>query len=202
MKFIWHTFICFLLIPCVALASDDSDKTLEAVERILKVANVKIVYYDVKGKSSKELREEILKKGPRDKYEDKGRFAYTSWDVKWHWPKKEDGSPDFLKTTSDYKITVIFPRWVNSENAPEELKKRWHDFAVALAMHEKGHIDLFLDHVDEIAESIKATAKNNPEMKARHANRIAHNILRVMQNRDREYDIVTDNGALEGVFLP
>lgn len=128
-------------------------------------------YYNIEGVTSLQLIKQMHKKGPY------GRWAYTTWDVRW---------------TSSCKlyvtITHTYPRWRNIYQADRNLQSRWNIMMMNLRIHEKGHAS----HGINAAKEIEYTkCKKHPLA-----------ILQKWAIEDRRYDQRTRGGFTQGVKFP
>ncbi|MDC0357298.1 DUF922 domain-containing Zn-dependent protease [Oligoflexia bacterium] len=167
------------------------------VEKILSAPHMQIKYYPVFGNSIKELKHSLHENGPYDRARHK-RFAFTQWHVSWSYPKTENGTPQLERIKVKYDITVTFPRWILPKNVDPASFQNWSNMIIKLSQHEKGHINLFFQHLGSIAEGIKKAARENPSLSSSAANEIGQGLVLKMRNNDKEYDATTASGKLQG----
>ena len=162
---------------------------------------VNIKYYSVSGNSITEIEDAIRKNGPLDAGGKKRRYAYVDWFIFWDWPKETDGSPALARTTSDYKIDVLLPKWEPSYSASPETVESWNNLLNALIYHEKGHIDFARLHVNEVANAIVNAAIQDPKLSIEEASKIGKAEVAKIKELDIAYDRETKHGLTQGVEL-
>ena len=79
-------------------------------------------YYDIEGATSKELKKQMRRKGPR------GYWAYARWFVNWT-----------SRCQVTVKIQYTMPRWKNPEGGSADLRVSWNKMIANLKEHEQGH---------------------------------------------------------------
>ena len=94
-------------------------------------------YYKISGKTTKELKSQMKRKGPR------GYWAYAKWNVNW----KNKGC------RVSVKINYTFPKWVDMNKAPNSVRVKWKKMIIALKKHEKGHGNHGINAGREISKS-------------------------------------------------
>jgi predicted secreted Zn-dependent protease len=67
-------------------------------------------YYEVTGASRREVREQLLSKGPVDEHGYQ-RFAFAAWTLEWDWPLQADGTRRYSDTKVTCKAHVVLPRF-------------------------------------------------------------------------------------------
>ena len=82
-------------------------------------------------------------------------YALTTTYYWWSWPRYGDGSCDLSAATVTYLIEVIFPRWIPPKDASPDLVADWERFTLAVAEHEKGHVDIVIANIQSIKNAIK-----------------------------------------------
>lgn len=162
--------------------------------------NTKINCYELKGSSIEELKRELFGIGPVDVHGIK-RFALFSWTVKWNWPNKKDGKPDFSRAYVRGEYALKLPCVVPSEKLPPNERHPWSVFYTSLVAHEVGHYILVEQRMHGIKSKIEEAAKANPNLSNSDANDIAQQALEEIRKIDRKYDQETGNGKTQGVVL-
>lgn len=104
---------------------------------------VKTKYYSITGSTSRELKNQVKRKGPG------GHLAYTGWHVRW------TGS---CQITAE--ISYEYPKWENREQAPDDLRTKWDRMIAALTEHEKQHAQHGINAANEIE---KTKCAGNPK---------------------------------------
>lgn len=162
--------------------------------------HIRVVYYDVGGATTEDLRRELDRKGPVDQFGYR-RDAYTRWKIRWAWPLDKQRRPAFDRTKASYEIRVFMPRWKPPLNVEPSLLRRWHRYVASMIEHERTHVQFVRANVPAIAQSIRDRAQQNPNFTVDEANALGSSIMKKVQQLDREYDRSTDNGINEGVHL-
>lgn len=165
------------------------------------IPDLELEYYDIEGHSKAELRANMQKFGPKDQF-GMARDAYTSWHVSWSWPRK-NGKIDFNSTQLSKTLKIIMPRWGADPVKKEDslLRKEWELYIKKLAEHEFRHASFFLHNVTKIKKKIMKAVAANPKLSFDDANYEAYKVLAKIRKLDKDYDLKTDHGRLEGVTL-
>ena len=122
----------FALLPAMA-------STAAAKPKIV----VKTKYYTITGSTSRELKNQMKRKGPR------GYWAYTGWYVTW---------TGGCRTT--VKVSYEYPKWENRNQAPAALRAKWDSMIKALKNHEEQHGQHGINAAKEIE---KTNCAGNPK---------------------------------------
>lgn len=103
---------------------------------------VKETYYKVFGRTGRDLKTEMRRKGP------KGFWAYTRWHVRW---------------SSDCRIVLeinyTFPELADRAKVPLTLRLEWDKMMERLVAHERGHGEHGRTAVQEMARAHCENAK-------------------------------------------
>jgi len=158
------------------------------------IPNATVVYYDISGSTENELRDQLDVSGPVGYDAYKGDST-TRWYITWHWPINQDGSCQIDQAIVSYEITVIFPRWKQTEGASARLVARWEEYTAALIEHEKGHVDLVVFNVPKVAEAVKGASCET-------ANAVGEMMLAKIRKQEVQYDATTIHGATQGARFP
>jgi predicted secreted Zn-dependent protease len=154
----------------------------------------KMVYYDIGGSTEDELREQLDAKGPvsSDGYHGD---ALTTWFVHWNWDGYGTETCDLRSASATYDIKVAMPRWVPPPEASPALIEKWNTYVLALANHEKGHVDNVIANLPVIITAIRRATCSSAEAEAQE-------ILSGIRMIDENYDTTTDHGATQGAHFP
>jgi len=174
-------------VPSVSVAEP---VTVESVS----IPNATVVYYDIAGSTEADLRAQLDALGPRGDDGYKGD-ATTRWNISWHWPSNSDGSCRLAETVVSYEIKVIFPRWQPPSNVSQALVAKWSRYILALAKHEKEHVDFVMANMPMVENAIKGST-------CQMANAAGEAALAVIRKYDIDYDAATRHGATQGVRFP
>ncbi|MHB8119788.1 MAG: DUF922 domain-containing protein [Methanothrix sp.] len=153
-----------------------------------------VSYYDITGSTAEELRSRLNILRPSDpnghRYD-----AVTLWSINWNWPGRGSILCRLDKATVSYKIKVVFPRWISPKNTSSELVTKWGNYICALAEHERGHVNIFINNHHLVANAIKNANYYT-------ADSAAHVVIGHLKQLDAEYDAITDHGASQGARFP
>jgi len=149
--------------------------------------------YEINGASIEELNSQIIVM-----LQDKGLDA--SWEIKWRYTDFELASgcvADMIAV--DLKMNTPTPKWLDAELASEELRRKWEHFLNALNMHHAGHKDIANLAVRKIKQAIQAMQAKDCAQLRKNVDAMANGVIGDFKQRDAEYDILTENGELQGV---
>jgi predicted secreted Zn-dependent protease len=163
--------------------------------------SIDVQYYDVVGASSQALRAQLRERGPRDA---NGRWAAaTRWNVSWSFPYLADevgcvGGPVNVQVA----ISFTFPRWTTPTQGGPGLAERWQRYLDAVVQHEHGHRDIAVEGADALRLAL-ASLPPTPtcEQFALNAQATADNFMTRYNERQVQYDRLTDHGATQGAVL-
>jgi len=175
-----------LLPVSVALASEQAD----------------INYYAISGSTTKQLLASMEEKGPAD---NTGRrfHGYTRWHVSWTYDAsaQQDGCV-IDKVDTEVSGTITLPEWTDASTADGALRARWLRYSQVLREHEEGHFRFAQAAAADIRRQLGGFSSGQ-DCKAmyKEANRLAQQILREHQQRERAYDRETQHGRTQGLVL-
>jgi predicted secreted Zn-dependent protease len=152
-----------------------------------------MVPYTITGNTSAELRAQMDRLGPTAT----GQHwdAVESWYINWRWPTAGDGSCELSSATVSVTNTVTSPVWTPPPGVYPALVAAWSRYMLALATHEKGHVDLVIAGVPSVLDALhKATCGS--------ANSAANAVLDQIRQRNADYDAATNHGATQGARFP
>ena len=181
--------IPLLSIPCNARAAPSVEVTVK--------------YYDVRGASADELRQQMNRLGIR--WKDENTYdAYTGWDIRWRYTyEKSESRCSISSVRTSVDISYQYPRWSNPHSASAALKKRWELFIRALTKHEQGHGKIGVDSANEIEQSIaELRSRRTCATLGKAANAVGHQILDKYRSIEVDYDRRTRHGATQGAKFP
>ncbi len=160
----------------------------------LSIPNATIEWYDIYGSTSAELRQQVDTYGPLDDNGERWE-ALTHWRIHWNWPGYGKANCDLSAATVRYENTVTLPRWNPPPEASARLIERWNAYLPALARHEQHHVEIVVEHYQEVLTAIQAADC----LSADAAAMAAFEEIRRLQN---EYDEVSQHSVAEGVQFP
>lgn len=156
-------------------------------------------YYDIRGATAQELRDQMKKLGVRHT-DGKMYVANTRCPIKWdfHYSKTRNGCRIDSVTVTVY-VTYLYPRWVNLLDGSNELRVKWSRFITALETHEEGHRDRAVDAATRIESAIANLApRMNCQDLAVAANALGKRIAEELKREQVQYDVETKHGITQG----
>ncbi len=156
-------------------------------------------FYDIFGTSMAELRAEMLRKGPVDE-SGVPHFAYTAWGIKWNWPKRTDGTRDFLNTEISCTAILTLPRLRPTSGTSLSVIREWHTLYEKILSHEHNHVLNAVGMASTITERVKVAALSGKIRSEREANSEAFAVLDTIREFDHRYDEQTHFGKSEGTW--
>jgi predicted secreted Zn-dependent protease len=154
----------------------------------------KMIYYDINGSTETELRDQmnaLAPVGPDGYHGD----ALTTWFIHWKWEGYGTEDCDLSSVTATYDIKVTLPRWNPPQEASSALVEKWNKYVLALANHEKGHVDNVIANLPVVINSIHRATCSTAETKAQ-------DILSGIRLNDTNFDATTNHGATQGAQFP
>jgi len=166
--------------------------------------NIQINYkfYDIYPVKPEELYQEMHQQSPIVR---NGRkfVGLTNWRVNWKysWQKaKEQCKIETIAT--DLQVTYTMPRIHTSQAVSPQLKQAFDRYYAELLQHERGHKDSGLFAAREIEqELLNMQFYEDCEQLSQAANYRAKQIIKKYNQRDRDYDRLTQHGRLTDVNL-
>jgi len=177
------------LISAGAAAAPEGQPDLSAIPHL------SVHYYDVKGKTARQVRRQLNTLGPIDPTDHARMDATTLWAFKWDWPGRGTARCDLASAKVDYRIDLTLPRLVVNDETPTAVQLKWKIYLDALTEHELGHVNFVVQHAPEVLAAIRASSCLN-------ADKAAQRVLAEITRHDIEYDEETDHGVIQGVHLP
>lgn len=162
-----------------------------------------LVYYPVAGDDIYSLRRSI------DSYRlvdasGKRHDADTRSSIHWTYTTSSDATSCSLvsfHTTLDVQITL--PQWHASNDASDEMKRRWSDYIRALRLHEDGHVQNGRMEASAISQLLQAVGPHaDCGLLDRDVKEQTDRIHHYYEASDIEYDRRTDHGRTQGAIFP
>ena len=160
-------------------------------------------YYAVGGSTPQAMRSQLNQVSPV--VEDGQRFdGKTYWYVRWSYYYANKGNRcRITQAKSSVEVEFTLPQWQQPTNAPRSLVNQWQRYMSALQLHEDGH----KDHGIAAAQEVLAAIKNLPDYPScpeleTAANAAGKSIIQRYNQKDIEYDRVTQHGATQGAIFP
>jgi len=190
------------------------------------IININTTYYDISGRTSRDLRREMAEKGPFLDNPKHRYWAITRWRVSWtpdygplhvdrELSRKLYSSAPNLRTGSGCKVNSVrttvsidytYPRWTNRANPYSDMGRKWDRMYQALVAHEETHARHGISAAKQIeSELLKLSGNSHCSGNSnfiREVNNRAQQIIQHYSNADIQFDQRTDHGVNEGVKLP
>ncbi len=187
----------------VNMASIDKNTGLEIMKTVLPEVIEKIEYYEINGQSERELRRQMRENGT--KWDDGKTYdSVTSWHIRWDYDYNcttEGCTPDSFKAS--VYVTFRYPKWVNTDGAPQPLVAKWDGYIKNLITHENGHRDMAVEATADLQRSV-AELRPAPSRYAldREIEALARQRTAKLNADSRHYDAVTVHGTTQGAVFP
>lgn len=166
--------------------------------------NLKIEYqfYDLYPLAKEDLGQEMDRQSPIVENGKKYR-GYTSWNVYWQFYWQISNQKCRIdRVTTDLKVKYIMPKISDSHNVKPEVERVFNQYYSALLKHEQGHKDSGLYAAREIEQKLRSLgAYKDCKKLEQAANQTANQIVKKYNERDKNYDLKTDHGRLQGVNI-
>jgi predicted secreted Zn-dependent protease len=156
--------------------------------------NLTVTTYEVRGSTAADLRHQMDIHGPVDPDGYRGD-ALTTWYINWNWPGYGTPLCSLDEAYTSYTITVSFPHWSPPSDAPAGLAEKWDAFTLALARHERQHVDNLLAKYPAVLPAIQAATCLTAEDAARA-------IVDEIRAEDLAIDERTNHGLNDGARFP
>lgn len=188
----------------IDVANIDTNVRLEMMKSRAAKPDVteKYEYYEIKGDNAGELRREMSRNGI--KWDDGKTYdALTTWNVKWDYEYKrtEKGcSTDSFKTTVD--IIFRYPKWVQTDSAPETLLTKWNSYMNNLIAHENGHRDMAVQQAADFAHAVAERSAPSCAELDREVDALGHEQMAKLNADEKDYDTTTIHGTTQGAVFP
>ncbi len=165
--------------------------------------NEKYVYYDVCGLCEKDLQCDL--KNKCIKWTDGKKYdSMTSWKMKRHYDRNNTaGACSVEAFTITVEVVFRLPRWEHTDAAPTALVDKWDRYMKNLVTHENGHRDLAVAAAADISRDVAELA---PIWTCAELDRRIDDLSRIRMNKlveeQKEYDIKTEHGRMQGAVFP
>ena len=185
--------LALIALSCDRFSSVPTTPLPTAVVAV-EIPYAKVAYYDVKGSTETELRDQLNALAPTAPDGTRGD-ALTLWYVRWTWDGYGTEDCDLRSASATYDIRVTMPRWAPPSNASPALVEKWNRYILALAGHEKGHVDNVIANLPVVINAIRRATCSTAEARAQE-------ILAGMRQNDVNFDASTNHGETQGAKFP
>jgi len=191
----WFILCMIPLLACNGLNLPSSTPVhLPTAVTVLDIPYAKMIYYDINGSTETELRDQMNRLAPvgPDGYHGD---ALTTWYVRWTWDGYGTEDCDLRSASATYDIKVTMPRWNPPQDTSPILIEKWNNYVLALAGHEKVHVDNVIANLSVVINAIRRATCSTAEDKAQE-------ILSGIRLNDANFDAATNHGATQGAQFP
>jgi predicted secreted Zn-dependent protease len=188
----------------IAVASlDKAEYRRDHVRAQAPVVKEMYEYYEVKGSSEGQLRNELCRNGCQWK-DGKTYDSVTNWHVKWDYDydrAPETCSADSFKVFVD--ITFRYPKWVRTDGVLQALVDKWDSYVKSLVEHESGHRDMAVAAAADLSRAVTAMppAPTCAELD-RRVRVLCHERMKRLEDEAKAYDADTHHGSTQGAVFP
>ncbi len=127
--------------------------------------------------------------------------GHTQWNIKWHfdWEVDSEGRCHISESTTDLTAVITIPGLVSSD---EKAKAKFSRYIANLKTHEMGHVEIARKAAMDIDKGILSLpAMNTCEELNSAANRLGQARLQMARDEGDQYDVKTQHGRTQGVFI-
>jgi predicted secreted Zn-dependent protease len=117
--------------------------------------------------------------------------AETEWFPSYEYKTTAGRLADVAVTV---RIRVTMPQWTGYALAPKEEKDEWDRFCAALHEHERGHIDLVVQHLSGVDERLVGTSEVTAKREWERA-------LAALNSASQSFDRETNHGRNQGTII-
>ena len=175
----------FLLISSVVLAKP--------------VITTRYEYYDIKGSTKQELRDQLRKVGPHRGGE---TVAYTEHNGSFNYQTGGTGACGVVSYQVTMAIVYHMPRWQQATNSSSPLAQEWNKFVQALQIHEDGHAQNARDTAQAMDKAIADVPAFSDCRRTKSAVvAAAQKAISQCDRLDTDYDQKTMHGIKQGATL-
>lgn len=183
-----------LLLACNGLSPNATQTPIPTVITNLEIPFARIIYYDISGSTENELRDQMDSLAPIGPDGYRGD-ALTNWYIRWTWDGYGTENCDLSTAKATYDIKVTMPRWIPPQDASPALIGTWNKYILALAGHEKGHVDNVIVNLPILINAIRRATCSTAEARAQE-------LLSDIRQNDVNFDASTNHGATQGAQFP
>jgi len=161
-------------------------------------------YYPVSGATASELRSQMNRLGPRDRYEDRTYDANTDWAVRWSYRYAMRSNRCVLQNVNTrVAITYTLPKWKKGMVAERSLVADWNRYMAALQLHEDGHKNHGVEAGRDVQQVLSKlpSAASCAELETQ-AQAAARTVIKTYNQKDLDYDHMTRHGSTQGAIFP
>lgn len=159
------------------------------------VINDHVEFYDIRGRTLRDLRIDARLNGPVSR--DTTFFAVTHTQI--HWTYSYYRQPSLCRLTNIKTIVdalVTLPRWVDSSDVDPAAIHWWVQASEHVRAHEAEHLQIAIDGAAEIQSLLMRKSSSDCGVLGRNANEEAGEIVRRTAEQQKELDRRTRHGTV------
>lgn len=111
------------------------------------------------------------------------------------------GGAGSVRVTVEPSYTITMPRWNKRAARPPRERAAWETVYDALAIHEQGHIDIFLEELDRLHAALASTSEGSVAATLSEIDARLVAFMASLHTRQAEYDSRTRHGIDQGAIL-
>jgi predicted secreted Zn-dependent protease len=157
--------------------------------------NDQVEYYDIRGRTLRELRIDAHVNGPVAR--DTTWFGLTHYQI--HWSYGYYRQPTLCRLTNVkmmVDVIVTLPRWVDSSDVDPAAVYWWANSSDQVRTHEAHHVQIAVDGAAEIRSLLQRQTGSDCTYLARTANEEAAVILRRVAEQQQDFDHKSRHGTV------
>lgn len=126
-------------------------------ESNVEVPESAIQYYLAYGRTPYELHTSMMQNGPFNEIVQRRVYAEIHWKFTWKFDyTHQPGKCRINKFAVTLVTNIIMPRWMDSENAPAEVRAQWPRVLSSIRTHEDGHKAIGIEGANVLARRLKS----------------------------------------------
>lgn len=157
--------------------------------------NDQVEYYDIRGKTLRELRIDAHVNGPVAR--DTTWFGLTHYQI--HWTYSYYRQPTLCRLTNVKMVVdviVTLPRWVDSSDVDPAAVYWWANSSQQVRTHESHHVQIAVDGASEVRSLLMRETGSDCALLTRSAKEEAAVILRRVAEQQARFDQQSHHGAV------
>lgn len=161
-------------------------------------------YYPIEGRTASELRSQMAAYGPPDQLEGRRYDANVVWAINWSFRHAtSQGQCKLQSAKTHVKVTYTLPKWKTPINVERSLIADWNQYLAALQAHEDGHKNHGIGAARGILQALNQLPPSPTcEALEAKAQATARAVIKAHNQKDLDYDRVTQHGYTQGAVFP
>ncbi len=163
------------------------------------VITTRYEYYDIRGSTKQELRDQLRRAGPHRGGE---TVAYTERNISYNYQTGGTAACSVVSYQVTMAIIYHMPRWQQATDSSAPLAQEWNKFVQALQIHEDGHAQNARDTAQAVDKAIADVSAFSDCRRTKAAVvAAAQKAISQCDRLDTEYDQKTMHGIKQGAAL-